>query len=215
MGLNKEQAKLMWAKRHFKNGKATAEEIELLKQNGENLDNLNQNKSVEKNTQREMKTVQVPQEKTASQYGEVSNSENYFDSSVNGFIKDANSLTDSSPLDFFQAENETNQEEKESFSQKQTDENTSFKIKGATLLFFIDLICPEIFAFLANKIYKKNKIKGQQIKLTQEEKQELEPIADEVALQMGMDNISPITQLSVSLLIMYGSKIYLEKSQSI
>jgi len=214
MGLNKEQAKLMWAKRHFKKGKATAEEIELLKQNGENLDNLNQNKSVEKNTQRQMRTVQVPQEKTESQYGEVSNSENYFDSSVDGFIKDANSLTDSSPLDFFQVENETNQE-KESFSQKQTDKNTSFKIKGATLLFFIDLICPEIFAFLANKIYKKNKIKGQQIKLTQEEKQELEPIADEVALQMGMDNISPVTQLSVSLVIMYGTKIYLEKSQSL
>lgn len=214
MGLNKEQAKLMWAKRHFKKGNATAEEIELLKQNGENLDNLNQNKSVEKNTQREMRTVQVPQEKTESQYGEVSNSENYFDSSVSGFIEDANSLTDSSPLDFFQAENETNQE-KESFSQKQTDKNTSFKIKGATLLFFIDLICPEIFAFLANKIYKKNKIKGQQIKLTQEEKQELEPIADEVALQIGMDNISPVTQLSVSLVIMYGTKIYLEKSQSL
>jgi len=212
MGLNKEQAKLMWAKRHFKKGKATAEEIELLKQNGENLDNLNQNKSVEKNTQRQMRTVQVPQEKTESQYGEVSNSENYFDSSVSGFIKDANSLTDSNPLDFFQAENETNQQEKESFSQKQTDKNTSYKIKGATLLFFIDLICPEIFAFLANKIYKKNKIKGQQIKLTQEEKQELEPIADEVALQIGMDNISPVTQLSVSLVIMYGTKIYLEKS---
>jgi|GEM_PF-1976715 hypothetical protein len=75
-------------------------------------------------------------------------------------------------------------------------------LSGAMFLLLIDLIIPNLLVFLNNKSSKK-KMKATALQLTNEQKRELAPLADEVAKQVAMKG-NPLTIFIVSLLGIYG-----------
>lgn len=70
-------------------------------------------------------------------------------------------------------------------------------ISGFLLLLVIDIIFPNIIMFVNNK-FAKEKIKSKGLQLTKEQRNELQPIADEVAKEI-MLNASPILILTLAL----------------
>lgn len=83
-------------------------------------------------------------------------------------------------------------------------------ISGRMFLMMINFIAPEAFAMMYNLFNKKQKIKSDDLKLTDEEKNEVEPLADEVAREI-MSNTSPMTQFLMYMGIIYGSKLMFAK----
>jgi hypothetical protein len=82
-------------------------------------------------------------------------------------------------------------------------------ITGALFLLFIDFIIPNILCMVHNRVSKK-KMKPDLIKLTDEQKKELEPIADEVAKQINLQG-SPVTILAASLAAIYLGNFFMNK----
>lgn len=70
-------------------------------------------------------------------------------------------------------------------------------ISGFLLLLIIDIIFPNIIMFINNR-YAKTKIKSNQLQLSQTQRNELQPIADEVAKEI-MINASPVLILILAL----------------
>lgn len=75
-------------------------------------------------------------------------------------------------------------------------------ISGALLVLMIDLIIPNIIVFANNKITKE-KIKAKDLQLTNAQKNELQPVADEVAKTIALQ-ANPLIVLVVTLLGIYG-----------
>lgn len=78
---------------------------------------------------------------------------------------------------------------------------TKYIIKGKMLLFLIDSVLPFGIVMLYNKI-KGKKIDAKDIRLTTDEKDELEHLADEVAKTIGGTG-SPLMTLTVSMALIY------------
>jgi hypothetical protein len=83
-------------------------------------------------------------------------------------------------------------------------------ISGKLLLLLIDLIVPNVASGINNKFDKKRPITAKSLKLTKDQLEELEPIANEVAKLITL-NANPIVMLSVALLGIYGVNIMAQK----
>lgn len=78
-------------------------------------------------------------------------------------------------------------------------------ISGALLLMMIDFLLPTLFTFVYPKLKRlKDKRK---LKMTKDERKELEPIADECIKQVAM-KLAPLEAMGLMLLFVYGGKIY-------
>ena len=78
-------------------------------------------------------------------------------------------------------------------------------ISGALLLMMIDFLLPILFTFVYPKLKRlKDKKK---LKMTKDERKELEPIADECIKQVAM-KLAPLEAMGLMLLFVYGGKIY-------
>jgi hypothetical protein len=78
-------------------------------------------------------------------------------------------------------------------------------ISGALLLMMIDFLLPTAFTFVYPKLKRlKDKRK---LKMTKDERKELEPIADECIKQVAM-KLAPMEAMALMLLFVYGGKIY-------
>ena len=78
-------------------------------------------------------------------------------------------------------------------------------ISGALLLMMIDFLLPILFTFVYPKLKRlKDKKK---LKMTKDERKELEPIADECIKQVAM-KLAPMEAMGLMLLFVYGGKIY-------
>ena len=84
-------------------------------------------------------------------------------------------------------------------------------ISGALLILMIDLIIPNVIALANNKL-SKEKIKASDLQLETKQKNELEPIADEVAKTIQSFG-SPLTVLIVTLLGIYGVNLMALKTK--
>ena len=78
-------------------------------------------------------------------------------------------------------------------------------ISGALLLMMIDFLLPTLFTLVYPKLKRlKDKKK---LKMTKDERKELEPIADECIKQVAM-KLAPMEAMALMLLFVYGGKIY-------
>lgn len=188
------KAAIRWAKYRLEKGKPKEGDIELLKSEGIYVEETPQN-SVEETPQREFKSVE--------------NSENYFDNNLDSFVSQAveNEKDDVTIDDFTYNFDDEYDDNPETYQKTNLTEREKFKVKGRMLLFFIDLVAPTLLVFIAKKFLKKD-VKASDLKLDNEEKEELEPVADEVVLLLGMDDLNPVTELTLALILTYGSKIY-------
>jgi hypothetical protein len=89
--------------------------------------------------------------------------------------------------------------------QAQAQVDISKYISGALLLMMIDFLLPTLFTFVYPKLKRlKDKKK---LKMTKDERKELEPIADECIKQVAM-KLAPMEAMALMLLFVYGGKIY-------
>jgi hypothetical protein len=81
-------------------------------------------------------------------------------------------------------------------------------VRGYMILLVLDFVLPMGITFLLRKTNnpKFNKLKAKDIKLSDDEFDDLEPVADEVAKDIQL-NLSPMTQLFLGMSIIYGGKI--------
>jgi len=84
-------------------------------------------------------------------------------------------------------------------------------ISGALLILMIDLLIPNVIA-LANNKFTKDKVKASDLQLDTKQKNELEPIADEVAKTIALQG-NPMTVLVVTLLGIYGINLMALKTK--
>lgn len=86
-------------------------------------------------------------------------------------------------------------------------------ITGRMFLFMLNIVAPFTFSSLWNMFNKKEKVKSEDIKLTQEELSEVEELADEVTKEI-IGTLSPMTQMMMYLGICYGAKLMFAKKYS-
>lgn len=199
-----EAAKHRWAKFRYNKGKATSEDLQLL-----GLNEKSTPKTVEKIPQPEKPKLQEQPQNLG-----VQNSADFFKSDVNSFLSAVNETDEVSIEDFAEKEQTFEGSEKDNLRQFETVEPTErekLRIKGSMLLFLIDTIFPNVISFAYKKI-KKETLPTKNLKLDQDEKDELEPVANEVAEALGMGEMSPISELTISLVLIYASKIYLNEN---
>ena len=81
-------------------------------------------------------------------------------------------------------------------------------VRGYMILLVLDFVLPMGITFMLRKTNnpKFNKLTARDIKLTDDEFDDLEPVADEVAKDVQL-NLSPMTQLFLGMAIIYGGKI--------
>jgi hypothetical protein len=84
-------------------------------------------------------------------------------------------------------------------------------ISGSLMLILIDLLIPNLIAFLNNRFSKK-KIKALKLQMTDKQKEELSPVADAAAKQW-MLQASPTSVLLVALLGIYGVNFMMLQSE--
>jgi hypothetical protein len=83
-------------------------------------------------------------------------------------------------------------------------------VSGALFLLLIDFVIPNIICLLNNKVSKK-KINPALLKLSEDQRKELEPLADEVAKQINLKG-NPMTIFIASLAAIYLGNFMLLKS---
>jgi len=83
-------------------------------------------------------------------------------------------------------------------------------ITGGLLMLLIDLVLPNVIALINNKV-SKSKITASSLQLSEDERRQLEPLADQVAREMSV-KANPLTVLIISLVGMYGMKLMTQKS---
>jgi hypothetical protein len=77
-------------------------------------------------------------------------------------------------------------------------------ISGALLLMFIDMVFPVLISLANNRINKKTQVKPEQLRLTEEQKTQLIPLADAAAKNITV-TANPFAVLGVALFGMYGA----------
>ena len=86
-------------------------------------------------------------------------------------------------------------------------------ITGALMMMLIDLALPHLIAFANNKLNKKGKkIRASDLQMTNEQRKELEPVADQVAKEM-MLQANPLTVLIISMIGIYGINFMMLKNE--
>jgi hypothetical protein len=83
-------------------------------------------------------------------------------------------------------------------------------ITGGLLMLLIDLALPNVIALINNKV-SKSKITASTLQLSEDERKQLEPLADQVAREMSV-KANPLTVLIISLVGLYGMKLMQQKS---
>jgi hypothetical protein len=84
-------------------------------------------------------------------------------------------------------------------------------ISGSLMVLLIDLILPNVICMINNKVSKK-KIKANLLMMTDEQRKQLEPVADQVAKEMSL-KANPLTVLIVSMIGIYGVNLMMLKSE--
>jgi hypothetical protein len=82
----------------------------------------------------------------------------------------------------------------------------SFRFQGYLLLLIVDTIFPFALSFINNLFDKKMKIQPTDLKLSQSDWKELEPLADQAADYINI-NISPIAGFFIMSAFMYGNNL--------
>ena len=95
---------------------------------------------------------------------------------------------------------------KPSVEQVKVTQQQKVYITGRMFLFMINMVIPFSFATIYNMFSKKEKVKSEDIKLTQEEMNDLEELADEVTKEI-IGTISPMSQFIMYMGICYGAKM--------
>jgi hypothetical protein len=86
-------------------------------------------------------------------------------------------------------------------------------LSGALLIMLIDLALPNLVCFANNKLDKKGKkIQAGALMMTEEQRKELEPVADQVAKEMSL-KANPLVLLIVSMLGIYGINFMMLKNE--
>jgi hypothetical protein len=108
---------------------------------------------------------------------------------------------------------ETRGRKKKTQEPAQPEIQTSPVITGALMMMLIDLGLPHLIAFANNKLNKKGKkIKASDLRMTEEQRKELEPVADQVAHEM-MLQANPLTVLIISMIGIYGINFMMLKQE--
>lgn len=121
----------------------------------------------------------------------------------NQFGNQNSKITDSNPLDL----SEFKKVEISTQSNNQSEVNASKYLTGAIILMMVDAVIPSVLIkmmSIANPKYKS--IKTKEIKMSKEQKNDLEPLADEVVKSMTV-NMSPMTAFLVCTSLIYGTNI--------
>lgn len=79
-------------------------------------------------------------------------------------------------------------------------------ITGRMFLFMLNIVAPFTFSSIWNMFNKNQKVKSEDLKLTKEELDEVEELADEVTKEI-IGSLSPMSQLLMYLGICYGAKL--------
>lgn len=112
-------------------------------------------------------------------------------------------ITDTNPLDL----SEFKKVELSSDSPNPAEVNASKYLTGSLILIMIDAVLPSIIVKVMSMINPKYKsIKTKQIKLSKEQKDDLEPLANEVVKTITV-NMSPTSAFVVCLSLIYGSNV--------
>jgi hypothetical protein len=112
-------------------------------------------------------------------------------------------ITDNNPLDL----SEFKKVEISSDSPNPAEVNASKYLTGSLILIMIDAVLPTVIVKIMGMINPKYKsIKTKQIKLSKEQKEDLEPLANEVVKTITV-NMSPTSAFVVCLSLIYGSNI--------
>lgn len=182
-----------------------------LSENGQNESVINQpvpeNDVVKSKRGRHKKDCQCDKckSKTSDKIDSDSNVENEnLVNDVDSKIGNQNSkISDTNPLDL----SEFKKVEISSQSSNPNEVNASKYLTGAIVLMMIDAVIPSVLIkmmSMANPKYKS--IKTKEIKLSKEQKNDLEPLADEVVKQMTV-TMSPMTAFLVCTSLIYGTNI--------
>ena len=182
-----------------------------LSENGQNESVINQpvpeNDVVKSKRGRHKKDCQCDKckSKTSDKIDSDSNVENEnLGNDVDSKIGNQNSkISDTNPLDL----SEFKKVEISSQSSNPNEVNASKYLTGAIVLMMIDAVIPSVLIkmmSMANPKYKS--IKTKEIKLSKEQKNDLEPLADEVVKQMTV-TMSPMTAFLVCTSLIYGTNI--------
>jgi hypothetical protein len=182
-----------------------------LSENGQNESVINQpvpeNDVVKSKRGRHKKDCQCDKckSKTSDKIDSDSNVENEnLGNDVDSKIGNQNSkISDTNPLDL----SEFKKVEISSQSSNPNEVNASKYLTGAIVLMMIDAVIPSVLIkmmSMANPKYKQ--IKTKEIKLSKEQKNDLEPLADEVVKQMTV-TMSPMTAFLVCTSLIYGTNI--------
>lgn len=182
-----------------------------LSENGQNESVINQpvpeNDVVKSKRGRHKKDCQCDKckNKTSDKIDSDSNVENEnLGNDVDSKIGNQNSkISDTNPLDL----SEFKKVEISSQSSNPNEVNASKYLTGAIVLMMIDAVIPSVLIkmmSMANPKYKS--IKTKEIKLSKEQKNDLEPLADEVVKQMTV-TMSPMTAFLVCTSLIYGTNI--------
>ena len=186
-----EKAKLRWAISRFEKNKATESDLDLIKEMKPEYD---LSKEVERQTE-----IVTPKDKG------VQNSKDYFSGDVDSFISDANDTfkNDQNNDQVFEPL-ETDEPETEPKAETQKDPE-GLAIDGALLLFMIDLIAPQLFAWAGKKFLKKN-IQPSDLK-SYEDLSPLQKAADLVSQKIAVNDMPPEQILIIGIFFIYGTKL--------
>lgn len=130
---------------------------------------------------------------------------NPYSNSVNGdSIGNQNSkISDTNPLDL----SEFKKVEISTQSQNPSEVNASKYLTGAIILMMVDAVIPSVLIKMMSMVNPKYKtIRTKEIKMSKDQKNDLEPLADEVVKSMTM-NMSPMTAFLVCTSLIYGTNI--------
>ena len=186
-----EKAKLRWAISRFEKNKATDQDLELIKEFKPDYD-------ISKEIERETEIIKPKN-------NGVENSKDYFSGDVSSFISDANDTfkNDQNNDQVFEPL-ETDEPETEPKAETQKDPE-GLAIDGALLLFMIDLIAPQLFAWAGKKFLKKN-IQPSDLK-SYEDLSPLQKAADLVSQKIAVNDMPPEQILIIGIFFIYGTKL--------
>lgn len=84
-------------------------------------------------------------------------------------------------------------------------------MSGSLFLTLINSVIPAIITFINNKVAPKSKIDAKDLRLTDDDMKDLQPLADKVVQSMEV-NANPSVLLAISLIGIYGMKFMMVKS---
>ena len=200
MGLKSIDAKIMHAKRRIKAGKAKEGDFELVGENPK---------------KEEPPKFEQPKTNFEHNYKDVSNSETFKKRDLESFVFSANENSNPDAgsefiNDFSRGETPKGSEGSPEPEQNRENSN-SFKIKGYMVLMLVDMVAPLLISFIFKK-FLKTELESSEIKLSEQQIKDNTEIADQVAEEIGIAYMNPITALALSLSLGYATNAYMAYS---